>query len=208
MKVAFFITVLSSILFLQDVFAAKAKESAVNTPELNLAIEELMNSDDKVVETKKSRSPTVGDYMKNIYNEEYFSKTVMSDYFDAFYTGYNMQDYAFAEECQEYGTDLMDQLYEFHLNMTRRKSALDPYYLTVHIFGNEINDSWFYCYQWGNDLYEVYQTKADNFVDFGDVYLSFIFNLLSNSLNIKTSTENMIEAKDDHDTAYFIQNLA
>ena len=37
--------------------------------------------------------------MKNIYDEEYFSKTVMADYFEAFYEGYNMQDYAFAEEC-------------------------------------------------------------------------------------------------------------
>lgn len=71
-----------------------------------------------------------------------------------------------------------------------------------------MNDAWFYCYQWGNDVYEVYKTKADNFVDFGDVYLSFIFNLLSNSLNIKVSTENMIEAQDEHDTAKFIKNLA
>jgi len=132
----------------------------------------------------------------------------MSDYFEAFYEGYNMQDYAFAEECQESGTEFMDQLYEFNLNMTRRKSTIDPYYLIVHILGNEMNDSWFYCYQWGNDIYEVYQTKADNFVDFGDVYLSFIFNLLSNSLNIKTSTENMIDAREEHDTSKFIKNLA
>ena len=208
MKAAFFITVLSSILFLQDVFAAHAKESAGNIPVINQAIEYLLTTDDKVVETKKRKSPTVGDFMKNIYEEEYFSKTVMSDYFEAFYEGYNMQDYAFAEECQEAGTLFMDQLYEFNLNMTRRKSTIDPYYLIVHIIGNEMNDSWFYCYQWGNDVYEVYQTKADNFVDFGDVYLSFIFNLLSNSLNIKTSTENMIDAREDHDTAKFIKNLA
>ena len=37
--------------------------------------------------------------MKNIYFEQYFSESVMSDYFEAFYEGYNMQDYAFAEEC-------------------------------------------------------------------------------------------------------------
>ena len=99
MKAAFLITVLSSILFLQDVFAAKAKESAINTPEINKSILYLLNTDEKVVETKKRKSPTVGDFMKNIYDEEYFSKTVMADYFEAFYDGYSMQDYAFAEEC-------------------------------------------------------------------------------------------------------------
>ena len=146
--------------------------------------------------------------MKNIYHEEYFSNTVMSDYFKAFYDGYSMSLYAFAEDCQEHGTQLMDQLYEFNLNMTRRKSAIDPYYLTTHIIGEEMNDSWFYCYQFGNDVYEEYATKAENFVDFGDVYLSFIFNLLSNSLNIKSATENMIDSRKEHDTATFIENLA
>lgn len=119
-----------------------------------------------------------------------------------------MQDYAFAEECQESGTDLMDQLYEFNLNMTRKKTSVDPYYLITHTIGEEANDSWFYCYQFGDDIRDVYVTKAETFVDFGDVYLSFIFNLLSNSLNIKISTENMIEARDEHDTVKFTKNLA
>jgi hypothetical protein len=39
-------------------------------------------------------------------------------------------------------------------------------------------------------------------VDFGDFYLSFIFNLLSNSLQIKVATENVIEAVDAYDTSY------
>lgn len=102
----------------------------------------------------------------------------------------------------------MDQLYEFNLNITRHKTAVDPYYLITHIIGEEFNDSWFFCYQFGDDIYDVYATKAENFVDFGDVYLSFIFNLLSNSLNIKSSTENMIDAKELHDTTKFIKNLA
>ena len=82
------------------------------------------------------KTPKVGEFMKNIYSEQYWSDSVMNDYFVAFYDGYNMQDYAFAEECQEHGTLLMDQLYEFNLNMTRRKSTLDPYYLIVYILGN------------------------------------------------------------------------
>lgn len=91
--------------------------------------------------------------------------------------------------------------------MTRRWDWVDPYFLTFDVFGNELNDSWFNCYQYAMDLKAVYQAKAENFVDFGDVYLSFIFNLLANSLQIKTSAENMVDANDLHDTVTFVENL-
>ena len=45
------------------------------------------------------KTPKVREFMKNIYSEQYWSDSVMNDYFVAFYDGYNMQDYAFAEEC-------------------------------------------------------------------------------------------------------------
>lgn len=157
---------------------------------------------------KKKKSPTVGEFMQNIYSEQYFSESVARKYFDAFYEGYNMQEYAFSENCQESFTELMDQLYEFNLNMTRRKSAVDPYYLTMKVIGDEMNDSWYYCYQFGDAVYDDYATNAENFVDFGDVYLSWIFNMLTNSLNIKISTENMIEANEEHDTEAWVKNLA
>jgi hypothetical protein len=79
--------------------------------------------------------------------------------------------------------------------------------MIVSIIGNEFNDAWFYCYQYGKDVGSEYQTKAENFVDFGDVYLSFIFNLLSNSLQIKVATENVIGAVAEYDTSYTMQNL-
>lgn len=102
----------------------------------------------------------------------------------------------------------MDEIHEFHLNMTRRFSWVDPYFLVGSIFGNEFNDSWFYCYQFYNDVKTVYVTKAENFVDAGDIYLSLLFNLLANSLHIKNASENMIEALDLYDTEAFIYNLA
>ena len=214
MRLGLFITVLSSIFFLQTAYAAKSKESTLNQSELNHTIETLLTTESpdndvvvKLAPQKKKMPPTVGAFMQNIYTEQYFKDSVLASYFDAFYDGYNMQDYAFAEECQESGVKLMDQLYEFNLNMTRKKTNIDPYYLITHTIGSEANDSWFYCYQFGDDIADVYKTKAENFVDFGDVYLSFIFNLLSNSLNVKISTENMIEAKTDHDTVKFVKNL-
>lgn len=44
-------------------------------------------------------------------------------------------------------------------------------------------------------------------MDFGDVYLSFIFNLLANSLQIKVGVENMIKATKVYDTNLMMKNL-
>ena len=53
----------------------------------------------------------------------------------------------------------------------------------------------------------TYSGKWANFKDFGDIYLSFIFNMLQNSLNIKSQTENMISAYELHNTETFVQAL-
>lgn len=53
----------------------------------------------------------------------------------------------------------------------------------------------------------TYYLRAGNFVDFGDVYLSFIFNLLSNSISIKINIEKMIKSFDTHDTIQFYKSL-
>lgn len=92
--------------------------------------------------------------------------------------------------------------------MTRRFSWVDPYFLTGKIIGNEFNDAWFYCYQFSNDVKQYYVTKFENFVDAGDLYLSLLFNLLANSLQIKNASENMIDALAVYDTATFISNVA
>jgi hypothetical protein len=74
--------------------------------------------------------------------------------------------------------------------------------------GTDANETWYNCYLFYNDFTDTYKTKWENFNDFGDIYLSFIFNMLSNSLNIKSQTENMIDAYEIHQTETFIQALA
>ena len=52
--------------------------------------------------------------------------------------------------------------------------------------GTDANETWYNCYLFYDDIYVNYETKWENFNDFGDIYLSFIFNMLQNSLNIKS----------------------
>ena len=66
------------------------------------------------------------------------------------------------------------------------------------MLGTDFNEGWYKCFLFWEDLANTYLTKWAAFNDFGDIYLSFIFNMLSNSLNIKTQTENMIEAYQTH----------
>jgi len=82
----------------------------------------------------------------------------------------------------------------------------DPFFAITFSLGSPVNDAWFYCYQWFTNFYDVYYTKYDNFVDFGDLYLSFIFNLLGNSLQIRKKTKDMIKSFDRHNDILFWQS--
>lgn len=124
-----------------------------------------------------------------------------------------MTSYQNAPECETEFSEFMDIFHNFHLNMTRRKDTtpdtwFDPYRLIMYTIGNSFNDFWYNCFRFGYDVYDSYATKFDNFVDFGDVYLSFIFNMLANSVEIKADVELMIEAYDTHETEDFVRGLA
>ena len=124
-----------------------------------------------------------------------------------------MTSYQMAPECEADFSEFMDVFHEFHLNMTRRRTDdkiekwYDPYRLIVYTIGEQFNDFWYNCFRFGYDVYDTYATKFDNFVDFGDIYLSFIFNMLANSVTIREDVEGMIEAFDTHDTESFVRDL-
>ena len=100
MKLSLFITVLSSILLLQ---VATAKDSTLNgkVTEIEPSIENMLDVTPigPTAKPTKKVGPIVKAFMQNIYTDQYFTDSVLSSYFRAFYDGYNMQDYSFAEEC-------------------------------------------------------------------------------------------------------------
>jgi len=139
---------------------------------------------------EKTLRPRVEKFASNIYYDEFWTESVYNDYFKAFWEGYRMTSYQQASECEEEFGNFMNVIHEFNLNMTRRRLGgveqwLDPYRLVFHTMGNSFNEFWYNCFRWGYDVYDSYKTKFDNFVDFGDIYLSFIFNMLANSISIK-----------------------
>lgn len=107
------------------------------------------------------------------------------DYLNAFWTGYNMQNYQYATACLENYSKFMDSFHTWHLSATRYRYKTELWDLFFTVAGTDMNDAWYNCYLYYIDFRDVYETKFDNFNDFGDLYLSFIFNMLQNSLNIK-----------------------
>lgn len=113
----------------------------------------------------------------------------------AFYVGFQFDKYNMGEECFYNSRDAMDTLYNFRVSMIQRYTWFEPYKLTSQSIATSINDSWFDCWQFQYDFKETFKQKKENFVDMPDIYLSFIFNLLGNSFQIKSSLEKMIEAQ-------------
>lgn len=50
------------------------------------------------------KHPVVEKFMMNIYNDVFYNQSALNDYVVAFYGGFGMSDYAFADECLLYST--------------------------------------------------------------------------------------------------------
>ena len=152
-------------------------------------------------------APKVKKFAGNIYNEEYWTESVYADYVNAFWTGYNMQSYAYATTCVDNFNLFMDNFHRWYLTAVRQRSYTELWDLFFLAAGTDANETWYNCFLFQYDLRDQYARKWGSFEDFGDIYLSFIFNMLQNSLNIRSQTENMIAAYESHDTEDFIQSL-
>ena len=64
-------------------------------------------------------------------------------------------------------------------------------YYTSQVISTEIADTYYYCYLFSASVESVVNKRLDTFVDFSDLYTSFLFNMLSNSLQIKTIATNI-----------------
>lgn len=64
-------------------------------------------------------------------------------------------------------------------------------YYSSQVFSTEFANSYYNCYLFSASVQKVVTTRLNTFSDFADLYTSFLFNLLSNSLQIKTITTNI-----------------
>ena len=70
-----------------DILTSDVQPSLISEGNKTVSIEQLPQSAEK---------PRVQKFKQNIYNEVPYSSSVVADYINAFYDGYNFADYSFA----------------------------------------------------------------------------------------------------------------
>ena len=71
----------------------------------------------------------------------------------------------------------MNSFHSWYLTATRKRNNIELSDLFFTVAGTDANDSWYNCFLFYYDFRMAYEQKFEKFNDFGDIYLSFIFNM-------------------------------
>lgn len=107
--------------------------------------------------------PKLKKFQQNIYWDIDYSNSAVYDYVESFKTGFDMQIYSFADECFAHTADSLDLLYNFNIEMIRRKSWNDPFQLLAQSTAVDLNNAWFYCFQFVSDFNMTFHDKFSKF---------------------------------------------
>lgn len=95
----------------------------------------------------------------------------------------------YSNECISSSSYTLDDVYWVHDNATlgydNGYNYTDISFNVSEIIGGNFASGVFNCYLFYNSMDEVVAYRYSQFADFTDVYTSFLFNLLANSLQIK-----------------------
>ena len=203
----------SSLLLAASVFA-KPDPAWVNFPHLYEPLEDhellsaphLAESPLEPISCQEAGvKPRLKKFAQNIIWEVVFSESAVYDYIQAFYTGFQFDKYSNGEQCFENSVWSMDVLYNMRMEVIRRTDWGDPLTYMFLQIATVIDESWYNCVLFTWDFIDAFVEKKNGFVDAPDIYLSFIFNLLGNSFQVKEATEAMIAAASTYDTVTLMQ---
>lgn len=102
--------------------------------------------------------------------------------------------FEYSDECITNVQNALSQVWYVYKNGSCNVPEYDirkMIYYTSQVISNEVANSYYYCYLFSASVDSVVNKRLDTFVDFSDLYTSFLFNMLSNSLQIKTIATNI-----------------
>lgn len=105
--------------------------------------------------------------------------------------GFQFDKYNKGSQCWEYSAYAMDTFFGFNDAMQQRFYWYEPVNYAAQKLAKDINNAWYDCWQFKEDFKADWIEKKSLFVDGADVYLSFMFNLLGNSWQLKVAGESM-----------------
>ena len=120
----------------------------------------------------------------NIYSEMPFSLTDYNQYLIAVVNGLKLTNYYdYSTDCQKYTVLFLDDLFYYHNNRSVVNADWNHQMYNISgIIGGNFNNMLYKCYLFKTSVDQVTTQRMNAFVDTEDIYTSFLFKLLSNSL--------------------------
>lgn len=130
----------------------------------------------------------------NIYSDKPFTGTIYNVYLRAFQSGLKLSSYYDkSTECVSFTQALLDDIFYLHQNITSptNEGWQAVMFNVSYIIGRNYANTFLNCYLFGKSVKDYTQKRISRFVDINDVFLSFTFNLLSQSLQIRAYSTNL-----------------
>ena len=104
---------------------------------------------------------------------------------EAFFEGMNLAiKYDNAQVCMLAFTSLMDDFYFMNINHTTALNQEERFMNVTGVVANNYAETFYQCFVFSTQIQEEAVNRFATFVDGNDVFTSFLFNLLSNSIVI------------------------
>lgn len=104
----------------------------------------------------------------------------------------------------------LNDIHYYYVNTTETDSENMRAYNISNIVGKNFANSFLNCYLFYDGYVNWWENRLSSFVDFNDVYTSMLFNLLANSLKIRSLSEeiSLAEEEDPKDYVTMVQASA
>jgi hypothetical protein len=99
----------------------------------------------------------------------------------------------FAEDCRIAAGELLDDFYYLKVNATSTELKTDVVFNTTAILSGSYAKTMYTCYNLERDIQAEFKLNDLTFIDDNDKYTSFLFNLLANSIDIRTYSYDLID---------------
>lgn len=125
-------------------------------------------------------------YFWDVWSGAPFNQSVYQPFYTKILQGLKLTSFfEYSNECSSWIFRSMSQIYFVYKNGTCNTPQYDVrsmVYYSSQVFATEFANSYYNCYLFSASVQKVVTTRLNTFSDFADLYTSFLFNLLSNSL--------------------------
>jgi hypothetical protein len=150
----------------------------------------------------------------SLWDEKWFTSTIWNVYLTAFQSGLKLSSfYDYSSQCISGFQAMMDSIYFLQKNITSVKSDLLNNWNSVlfnvsNIVAGPMATTVYQCYLFLDDVEDFTKTRWSGFSVFTDMYTSFLFNLLSQSLQLKTYFTNVETYSNQGNIYSFAETIA